>query len=80
MAMQREMSKDQTTATQRDQQIDQPKDLLWDRMMQSQTEPTKASRSLPLSASPMDPQKERRWDTLKEGYSASQKETRWVPM
>ena len=80
MAMQRELPKDQTTATQRNQQMDQPRDLLWDRMTESQTEPTKGSRSLPLSASPMEPQKERRWDTLKERYSATSKETRWVPM
>ena len=53
-----------------DQQTDQPRELLWDHTTEPQTERMKGSHSLPPSASPMEPQKERRLDTQKEGYSA----------
>ena len=63
-----------------DQQTDQLRELLWDHLTASQTDQMKASHSLPLSAWPMEPQKERSLETQTEHYSASQKETRWVTM
>jgi hypothetical protein len=43
--------------------MERSRDLLWDQLTESQTEPTTAARSQPLWAWPMEPLKERRWET-----------------